>query len=397
MTLSDLATLICAKIGQQEANDLAACKDWLKRRHELLWHEVLWKDSLVQFTQTLSPDDYAVTSTWLPTKGILLCHPIIERVLAARLDSRKLNVQRQEYYFRIDYDSFAKNGNPTEFVLLPPCVWEFEEAEDVVLARGDAGDSSITVVSDTLDSDQIGITRNQTLLAAATNDMATTERVDTLQKPTTTGAVSIGLFGPNLIDGTFDAIEFIVPFTLTIGETYEYTRGNELLIYANGVTKSADETFVATVASGYAFGGVDLSGQACTGILRTASQTMVTMAAADVNALRRQRIRLLEIPTEETTIRVLGKRTCPTFSGDNDEPAFPALTNCLIAFVHADMLQRSRRYGQAKEIQAEAVALLDQLKKIETVHQAHNVTIQPAQGYVSEYQFNSGAYSPLTF
>ena len=158
MNLSQLASFICTKVNQSETDDVAACKEFLKRRMEMIWNDDLWKDSLVAFTQVLSPDDYAVTSTWLPEKGVLLCPTIIERVVAARLDSRKLNVQRQEFYYRFDYDSFAKTGSATEFVLLPPCVWEFEES-DVVIFVAAGADSMISATADILASNLADVTR----------------------------------------------------------------------------------------------------------------------------------------------------------------------------------------------------------------------------------------------
>jgi hypothetical protein len=325
MNLSDLATYICTKVNQSEAEDVAACKTFLTRRMQMIWNVALWKDALVAFEQTLSPTGYTPTSTWLPTKGVLLCPPIIERVVAARLQSNRLSVQRQEYYFCIDYDSFAKQGKATEFVLLPKCVWQTDSAIPMVLTAAEApADSSAANTIEVLSSDGISVTRLVVYSTADLVNIATTDTVMSWTKPTTTDVFNI-LEGP---DGD----------------------GN-----------------------------------------------IAQLSATDLSAPRRERIRLLQIPTEEQTIRVLGKRTMPTFSNDLDEPALNGVENCLLAFAQADMLQRERQYGKAQAMQTEALGLLDQLKDLEVVQQAHHVTITPGDGFVSEYQFNSGTYAPLTF
>lgn len=392
-----MAQLICEKINMQQTNDLAACANWLTRRHELLWNEALWKDSLVAFTQTLEPTGYAITDTWLPTKGILLCNPVIERVVAARLDNTRLSVQRQEYYYRIDYDTFTKNGQATEFVVLPNCVWEWDSSQTAWITNA-AGDEAAQTVLDTLDTDNIGVTR-QTL---GDGDSFTTERIDAISKGTTVGSTLV-----------------VIPETITF--TNLWTDDVDVATWLNGVltlttcATGASITIagpIDQVAASFPVGspaqtryGTPPGGQAWRGLITLLADfsaftftpgtttAIVTMAAAVTNSPKRQRIRLLFIPSQETTIRVLGKRTAPLFNSDNDEPAIPAMTNCLLSFVHADMLQRARRYGQAQAIQQEAVALLDQLKKLETVQQAHNVHISPQEGMGGQWDFNANLSS----
>lgn len=397
MNLSELAAFICTKINQSETEDLAACKQYLTARAKMLWNVALWKDSLVSFEQTLSSSGYTVSSTWLPTKGVLLCPTIIERVVAARLDSRRLSVQRQEYYYCIDYDSFAKSGQVTEFVLLPPCVWEWNTAQAVKVQRNDSANSAAVVRVDYQENGAITTTRAAVTLTEEINDVATSERIDAISKATTTGSAVVGTastsYGPDLAGGTY-AGGHRYP-ELEIGATYLYTQGNSTDLTVDFQTIAPGE-FVAAAST------ADLSGpagEAVTATIRKVipSVTGVTIAASDTAALKRQRIRLLQIPTESTTIRVLGKRTMPTFESDLDTPPINGMENCLLAFAHADMLQRERQYGKARELQEEAIGLLDQLKDLEVVQQAHNISIQPGSGFVSEYNFNSGLYHPLSF
>lgn len=105
----------------------------------------------------------------------------------------------------------------------------------------------------------------------------------------------------------------------------------------------------------------------------------------------RQRIRLVDIPSDSLTVRILGKRACPTFTNDLDVPALTGVDNCLLAFAHADMLERERQYGKAKlKVDNEALPLLEQLKANEAVQQAHNLRIIPENGYGDDYGYVTG-------
>ena len=400
MNLSELAAFICTKINQSETDDTAACKKFLTARAKMIWNVALWKDSLVSFAQTLNTSGYTTTSTWLPTKAVLLCPPIIERVIAARLDSRRLNVQRQEFYYNIDYDSFAKSGQVTEFVLLPPCVWEFETAQSVAVALAEAGDINTVVQADTLDANAIDVTRTALTLDNVVKGLATTARVDALEKGTTTGSVRLGVaYGITCVNNYFVALTFTTDYgsvTVAAGESGVVPSGPAL----THIAFDPGYDFTGITGTNYGTATVDTHGDisydgTATGALSIT--TVATMTAASQAVTKRQRVRLLQIPTESTTIRVLGKRAMPTFTNDLDTVPINNMENCLLAFAQADMLQRERQYGKAKELQQEAIGLLDQLKDMEVVQQTHHVTITPGDGFVSEWQFNSGAYYPLTF
>jgi hypothetical protein len=308
MTLLDMANFICGKVNQTDVDDLAECRGFLKQRHEMIWNDQIWKDSLVEYRKTLEPTGYTVESNWLPTKGVLLLPPIIQRVLAVRTDSRHLNVQRPEFYYRIDYDAFAKTGVPSEFLVLPAVVWETDVPAQFFVYSTTGGS---TAVIDYLDADEVTLLR---------------------------------ISGP------------IVP----------------------GMQANSSRLDRLTLDSQTEVNVVDLLS---TNILRVpGGQTLVP---------KRQRIRIVEVPDPATgpfTIRVLGKRTCPSFSADLDEPAINGMDNCLLAFGHADMLQRERHYAKAAlVIEKEAAPLLEQLKAIEVVQMAHSQRIVPEMGYADDY------------
>lgn len=320
MTRSEMASFVCGKVNQSETEDLAACESFLTQRHKLIWNDQLWKDSLVEYVQALSPDGYAVTSNWLPSLGVLLLPPIIQRVLAVRNDTRHLNVQRPELYYRIDYDSFAKTGTARDFVLLSPCVWQFQEAQDAIQILSSESDNGAVVVMDSLDSDGVGVTRNSITLASDSQDAGlNTTRIDSISKNASSGGMQF----------VTDSVQFI------------------------------------------------------------------QMAAADTAAPKRQRVRFVEIPAAAMTVRVLGKRSVPTFSDDNDEPAINGSDNLLLSLAEHDMWRRARQFGFANDLLPEINSLFDQLKKVEVVQQAHNTRIIPEDGFNGTFDLT--AQSPLTF
>lgn len=139
-----MATFVCNKVNQSETEDIAAGKLFLQRRYEMIWNDQLWKDSLVEYTQTLSADGYVESSTWLPTKQVLLLPPEFDKVGAVRTDTRKLDIQSSEIFYRIDADSFAANGTNRDYRHLPKAVWEYDTGSETTFgthlaASGDAG------------------------------------------------------------------------------------------------------------------------------------------------------------------------------------------------------------------------------------------------------------------
>lgn len=308
MTLLDMANFVCSKVNQTEAEDVLACKGFLQRRFEMLWSDQLWKDSLFEYTQTLSSSGYLVTSTWLPVKKILLLPTAITRVVAVRTNTRKLDVERSETFYRSDFDSFAGQGATAQYRLLPPVVWEMDVVQAVRFYAGD--DTGTAMVLTYLASDGVTITRwNDVLQGYNTFNFS---RVDRWSKAASAGAITTINFSDD----------------------------------------------------GFGFGS-----------------SVISLGAAETNALTRQRIHLLGTVPEGAVIRVLGKTKAPLFTADGDEPGLTGVENCLLAFVQGDMLQRERQYGKAQALQQEGALLLEQLKGQEVVQQSHNQRIVPEGGY----------------
>lgn len=406
MTLADLATFICTKVNQTEAEDIAACKSFLQQRFKMLWKDQLWKDSLVMYTQTIDPTaPYAIGNTYLPTKGILLAPPIIERIIAVRSDSRHLNVQRPEFYFRVDLDVFAKQGQVTDFMPLPGCVWEFDAPEEILLVRGAQADAASPVTLDLLGSDGATVNRSKVLLGNALTSAGTSDRIDRVLKQATNGNVSVeGSTGILVVNARADQgqatlilgpgpdlVNFDQNYLLNVGQSVlvkpDYWIGQQLAI-------------PAVIPGGTSFRGTITVLDAITyTFVASPTPAVAVLQPGDTAAPIRQRIRLLQIPQtppngqQPFTIRVLGKRTAPSFTDDLDQPGLTGVENCLIAFAQADMLQRERHYAKANQVQQEGLQLLQQLKAEEVVQQAHEQRILPEAGYAVDewnrlYGFN---------
>lgn len=326
MTRSQLSTQACNKLSMTEDEDLAAAGGFLTNRNEMLWQSQLWKDSLVEYVQTLS-GTYAITSNYLPTDGIVLVNPIVQRVVAVRTELNALNVQRPEIFYRRDFDTFGQQGLVVDFVLLSPSIWQFDSSVLAlpVLLNTAANDQGLIVNTDVLDVDSINVRRLAITASTTQVALATTSRLDSLSK-----------------------IKSNSNITLSVGAT-----------------------------------------------------TFVTMLAADNNVAKMQRIKLVQVPPTSrypVTLRILGKRICPTFSNDLDEPSINGSDNLLLALCQYDLLQRSRQYGKAAALMTtEIPQLYKQLVDLEVVQQAFSSRILPSQGYGDNDWFANDGMSALTF
>jgi hypothetical protein len=416
--LSDMVDFICGKVNQTEAEDKAACKLFLTQQHETLWHAQLWKDSLVSYTQTLSAAaaDYLPSSTYLPTKGILLVPPIIERVLAVRTDSRKLNIRRPEFYYRVDYDAFAKTGAAAEYLVLPGCVWEWDSALRLYATRDNDADANAQVTADYLGSDGISVTRKAVLLQTALNNPivnrntnpTSTDRIDAFLKKASTGNINLRAVGTftvtnNSAAQTIDVYLHATPDNLTVlrarlapGQSADITAGFPLpllSVFAAGdvfapLSRWTFDDGVGIFSGTFTYDDDDG--------LQPFSETdvnVVTLASADTAGKIRQRIRLVSIPSSSSTaftIRVLGKRVVPSFTDDLDQPAINGFVQPLLSLGQAEMLERERQYAKAGVKKQEGLALLQELVAVETVQQSHQTQIIPETGYGDDY-FGGGA------
>lgn len=79
-----------------------------------------------------------------------------------------------------------------------------------------------------------------------------------------------------------------------------------------------------------------------------------------------QKIRLYPPPDKFYVFFIYGKKRFIPLSAGTDVPVLRNIDNCLISFVHGDMLQRQRQYAKAQDMFTEAAGQLDLMRKIET-------------------------------
>lgn len=397
MTLAELANLICTEVNQTETEDVAACKLFLQRGFAIIWQAALWKDSLFEYTQTLGAvADYTVSDTWLPTKNTLLLPVDISHVIAARTGTNKLNVESSEIFYRSDWDKFADAGTPRDYRLLPPCVWEFDTAQTLFRRALNVADVPLAVVVDVFRS---ASNAKERVTATA---LGLVDRVDSFSKAVTTAAVAIG--------GALTV--YNLPGGGQIGVGVDAAADDDFTAVADGGSLAVDANCGNTIdiaqqipaSGGQTFGEVvgqaDGTVTSPFGVLtynnNSAGRTFVagaqilTLAAAETAMEKRQRIQLFGSVTSGTVIRVLGKIKPPTFSADADEPALTGCEDALLAFAQARMLRRERQYAKAGGMMQEAGALLEQLKKEQTVQQAYHKRLIPETGYGDDYGLNHG-------
>lgn len=78
-----------------------------------------------------------------------------------------------------------------------------------------------------------------------------------------------------------------------------------------------------------------------------------------------RKIKVYPVPDKVYILNVHGKAAFLPLSAGTDLPCLRNIDNCLISFVHGDMLQRQRQYEKAKDMFAEAAGQLDLMRKVE--------------------------------
>jgi hypothetical protein len=410
MILSDMVDLVCTTISQTEATDRTACKMYFKLRWKMLWALAMFKDSLVSYTQTISSEGYdATASTWLPTRRILLVHPLITHVVAARTDGQKLSVQSPELFYCRDLDVFNNQGALADFILLPPRVWSFDTAQSLVIAASSESDAGSVAIVDTVESD--GITEDSTSVSLSTDNAALGSILDieAVSKVSGSGSVQIGTLTEAALVFTVTYIaplevlgvtvnslnpaDVVATFNQNDSQAISVSLGDVIRFVYDGIMAGTSYTVVGagtltvTAAGAYSFAAT-----------ADTLNAIITLGATDTVASKRQRIQLIGGYANGTVLRVLGKRTCPRLTNDNDEPTIPGAELCLIPAVHADMLKKERQYGKAiAMVEKEFGPMLETLMKEQTVQQANKKRLVPVDGFGGANAFRGGGCSGFPF
>lgn len=326
MNLVTMANYVCGKLRLTDATAVARCKNYIAQRYEMIYADQLWKDSLFAFDFVWNydgTDSYSYppgNSQLLTQAGYFLLPQSVERLVALRTAANGLACRPFEFYFRNDFDAFLNEGTPFDFVLLPPVI-----AMTIPTTDGASVVTPTITITNPEGSDGVGVTFH-----IEYNDFYGNRRVTDLN------------------------VQGLNPVQIIPTEETESAMGtmSELLSISRPTTVG--------------YSTIDgLEG----GSIRIMS-TQTTLQP-------RVRIRLAQRPSKNTNMRALIKQKCQTLASDYDVPILRGVTNCLLAFAQADMLQFDHQYGKSQVLAQEGMGLLDQLKKQAVLQELNSVQLSP--------------------
>lgn len=330
MNLVTMANYVCGKLRLTDSTAVARCKNYIAQRYEMIYADQLWKDSLFCFD---FPWDYDGTSAYgyppgnsqlLTQAGYFILPTSVDRIIALRTADRGLACRPFEIYFRNDLNVFLNAGGPTfEFVILPPVVAMALPSTDV------ANEVTPTLtITDPEGSDGVGVTFHIEYTDFYGNRRETNFNVQ--------GTDPVPIIPTEAIENSIGTI-------------------SELLII------SRPQTVGFTTLSG----------------LQNGTQNAYVMKGVQTTLEPRLRIRLAQRPNKNVDMTALIKQKCQSLTGDYDVPILRGVSNCLIAFAQADMLEFDHQYAKAQAIAAEGMALLEQLKKQAVVQELNSIQLTP--------------------
>lgn len=336
MTLDEAANYVCKKVRRQDATSIVRCKEYLQQRAEMVWNDQLWKESLAETFIAYSPDTLNTSSFYHSTDGILRLPIGCEKVIAIResawdyAGAPQANVLgglvpvQWEDAFADEFEWLGKEGTARKFIILPPCVYAFQPNNNAANGSG----SSIGVSLD------------------MTNHFTDAEA--------SVSMVYVDAYGNHkTYSGRYQSSPFFGGGTGMLAcQVNDFAKGSSLQ---------------AWTLRFYIFG---------TGYDTVRAITFTTDAG---QAPKQSRIKLINRPDRDSYYRILCKREFPGWLELVDAP-MQSSVNALLAFAQGDMLQHMFQYGMAKECFSEGEALLEQLKRVETVQQAHRQRIIPSDG-----------------
>jgi hypothetical protein len=323
MRLSAIASLVCAKVGLSDATNLALCKQFIAQRYRMVWDEGLWLESLFCVNRNVPWD-----STGYDKLGEVFLPQEVDKVIGGRLTDGPVSPIEEQDLYRFDLDLYEETGRPTNFMVRPPAIWRMGIEKGGSALPGNltflySGGSSSLNTGKILHLHVIG--NNPDYSASQGDDVRLNRVID----------IDMGFALDGFaITGGFTLIERITMDAL-VSEVY-----------------AVDNARSDTEASFYVRAGITEM-EPC------------------------QRVQMVRIPTEATSVRFLVKRKCPPLSSDYDTTMLTGVDNCLIAFAQADLLEKMRQYGKATAKTTEGMALLEQLKRGNLYQQARATRVIP--------------------
>jgi hypothetical protein len=245
MTLAALANLICSKVRKTDAESVAACKEFLRQRHEMIYDAALWKDTLTYQATTIP----MVEGTFV-TDNITLPRDIAKPI-QVRIGDRVLEIVDPTRWVSLTDEVFRTVGTPAGFSEIG-CVgmpWPrgtearaagYGLATTVVLfTTTNAADAGRTATVRGVNINSVSMTETVTLTASQAQTTNGWKDVEVITKDATTGAVLVeddnsnGLsfyLGPDETESRFCVIRVSPPPGAAItGSTALYVMGKRRL------------------------------------------------------------------------------------------------------------------------------------------------------------------------
>jgi hypothetical protein len=120
MTLAQLASLVCSKVGKTDDASLAACKDFLCQRHEMIYDSALWLESrdYAAFAFPATEDGYSTGARpGYPDYVARVIFPTnVGRVIALRCGADAIYPEQGYSVFNRDPNDFETRGPAVSFV-----------------------------------------------------------------------------------------------------------------------------------------------------------------------------------------------------------------------------------------------------------------------------------------
>lgn len=347
MNLAEMADLVCTKVRTTDDESIAACKTYLQRRAEMIWNEALWRDSIIQTTVDLHPQAYTVNGVpvardKLHVEGIFLCPHVVGKVLAVRTTENSMQNRSEEYFFLSDPDQFAISGTPLAYTILSPVCAQVGSYPAV--SNGQAGYNYLS-------NQGYNAADRAVKFFLRWYDYNLKRMVEKWFDPSS----------PNDMDASFPRYLRLHSASDPIAAVFI-----ERFVLESAVpTLRASVNWMNTEGTLADFGAVQIY-------------------KPFTEATPCQRIRLVNAPTMNTTVKILAKRRHTPLANDYDTPMITGSENCLLAYAQADMLELDGQYAQAQVKMNEGHALLAQVKNIETVQQSNYQQLQPTDGIGSD-------------
>ena len=173
MTLLDMANFVCAKVRQSDALAVTRCKEFLRRRYEMIYADQLWRASL--YTHHFSvPNalvlDFTPNITTTGEEGMYFMPELVDRVLAVRADDAQVDVIDELMLYRGSLNQYEEEGDATKFSILSPAIfWVASPNLDNMPAQFSGLDTNETLTVRWIDGQDI---RHTTVVTAASGAAA---------------------------------------------------------------------------------------------------------------------------------------------------------------------------------------------------------------------------------